>query len=62
MTSEYVARWYLFWDALTRHRTDGALVRFVTPFPAGAQEAEADARILGLAARIEPTLSRYVPN
>jgi exosortase D (VPLPA-CTERM-specific) len=62
ITSEYVARWYLFWDALTRHRTDGALVRFVTPFPAGAQEAEADARILGLAARIEPTLSRYVPN
>jgi exosortase D (VPLPA-CTERM-specific) len=62
MTSEYVARWYLFWDALTRHRTDGALVRFVTPFPAGAQEADADARILNLAARIEPTLSRYVPD
>jgi exosortase D (VPLPA-CTERM-specific) len=62
MTSEYVARWYLFWDALTRHRTDGALVRFVTPFPSGTRETDADARILSLAARIEPTLSRYVPN
>jgi exosortase D (VPLPA-CTERM-specific) len=62
MTNEYVARWYLFWDALTRHRTDGALVRFVTPFPSGTRETDADARILSLAARIEPTLSRYVPN
>jgi exosortase D (VPLPA-CTERM-specific) len=62
LTNEYVARWYLFWDALTRHRTDGALVRFVASFPAAANEADIDARIVSLAARIEPTLSRYVPN
>jgi exosortase D (VPLPA-CTERM-specific) len=62
ITNEYVARWYLFWDALTRHRTDGALVRFVATIPPGGNESDADAQIMRLAARIEPTLSRYVPN
>jgi len=62
ITNEYVARWYLFWDALTRHRTDGALVRFVAEAPPGADESQIDARIEKLALRIEPMLSRYVPN
>jgi exosortase D (VPLPA-CTERM-specific) len=62
ITNEYVARWYLFWDALTRHRTDGALVRFVAAVPPGTDEAQVDERIMRLAARIEPTLNRYVPN
>jgi exosortase D (VPLPA-CTERM-specific) len=60
-TSEYVARWYLFWDALTRHRTDGALVRFVAAVPPGVDESQVDARIVKLATRIEPMLNRYVP-
>ncbi len=62
MTNEYVVRWYLFWDALTRHRTDGALVRFVTPIPAGANEQDADATLTALAARIVPKLGQYIPN
>ena len=62
LTNEYVVRWYLFWDALTRHRTDGALVRFVVPVPAGTSEADADAQLMGLATRIVPTLGRYIPD
>jgi len=62
LTSEYAARWYLFWDALTRQRTDGALIRFVAALPAGADEADVDARITRLAAQIEPTLGNYVPD
>jgi len=31
LTNEYMVKWYLFWDALTRNRTDGALVRLITP-------------------------------
>jgi EpsI family protein len=61
-TSEYAARWYLFWDALTRHRTDGALIRFVAALPPDANEADVDARIMRLATRIEPALSSYVPD
>jgi exosortase D (VPLPA-CTERM-specific) len=62
LTSEYAARWYLFWDALTRHRTDGALVRFVAPLARGANEADVDRRIMSLAGSIEANLSHYVPN
>jgi exosortase D (VPLPA-CTERM-specific) len=62
LTNEYVVRWYLFWDALTRHRTDGALVRFVAAYPAGANESEVDARIMQLATQVVPKLSRYIPD
>lgn len=62
LTNEYVVRWYLFWDALTRHRTDGALVRFVAPYPAGADEGLVDARIMQLANQIVPRLSRFIPD
>lgn len=62
LTNEYAARWYLFWDALTRHRTDGALIRFVASLSPEAKEADVDAQIMRLATTIEPTLSRYVPD
>jgi hypothetical protein len=55
-------RWFLFWDGLTRGRTDGALVRYVAPISRGGNEADADASILKLAALIQPTLNRYVPD
>jgi hypothetical protein len=28
ITNEYLAKWFLFWDSLTRNRSDGALVRW----------------------------------
>jgi len=62
LTNDYVAKWYLFWDALTEHRTDGALIRFVAPVPKGGDESQADAALMTLAGRIVPTLGRYIPN
>jgi exosortase D (VPLPA-CTERM-specific) len=62
ITNEFVVKWYLFWDALTRHRTDGALVRLITALPPSSDEADADRRLVDLAAQIAPTLTRYVPN
>jgi exosortase D (VPLPA-CTERM-specific) len=59
--NEFAVKWYLFWDALTRHRTDGAMVRLVTPVPSTAREADADRRLFDLAARIVPELPPYVP-
>jgi EpsI family protein len=60
--SEFAVKWYLFWDALTRHRTDGALVRLITPLAAASSEAEADRRLTDLASRVAPDLTRFVPN
>jgi exosortase D (VPLPA-CTERM-specific) len=62
MTNEFVVKWYLFWDALTRHRTDGAMVRLITPLPVNMSEAEADRRLTDFAARIAPELPRFAPN
>jgi EpsI family protein len=62
LTNEYVVRWFLFWDALTRHRTDGALIRFVAPVPEGVSESNVDARMMALATHIVPSLGRYIPD
>jgi exosortase D (VPLPA-CTERM-specific) len=62
LTNEYQVRWYLLWDALTRHRTDGALVRYVAELPPGAQESRIDAHIVSLAKLVDPQLPRYVPD
>jgi hypothetical protein len=62
LTNEYVVRWYLFWDAVTRNRTDGALVRLVVPVPRGTTEADADAALSKFAVLSEAPLARYVPD
>ncbi|MGH9563507.1 MAG: exosortase C-terminal domain/associated protein EpsI, partial [Terracidiphilus sp.] len=62
ITNEFAVKWYLFWDALTRHRTDGALVRLVVALPQASSEAQADRRLTDLARHIAPTLTRYVPD
>lgn len=62
ITNEYAVKWYLFWDALTRHRTDGALVRLIVALPPTGREVDADRRLTALAARIAPVLNRFVPN
>jgi exosortase D (VPLPA-CTERM-specific) len=62
VTNEFAVKWYLFWDAVTRHRTDGALVRIITSLPPGGSEAGADRRLTEFAARIAPDLPRYIPN
>jgi exosortase D (VPLPA-CTERM-specific) len=61
MTNEYVVKWYLFWDGLTRNRTDGALVRLVTPTRPGEPVARADERLGALLRKMYPVISRYIP-
>jgi exosortase D (VPLPA-CTERM-specific) len=62
ITNEFAVKWYLFWDALTLHRTDGAMVRLITPLPASSSEAAADQRLTDLAVRVTRELPRFVPN
>jgi exosortase D (VPLPA-CTERM-specific) len=60
--NEFAVKWYLFWDALTRRRTDGAMVRLITMLPTAGAEEVADGRLTELAALVAPQLDRYVPN
>jgi EpsI family protein len=60
-TNEYMVKWYIFWDALTRNRTDGALVRLTTFVGDRANLPEADARLEAFAQAIDPQLTYYLP-
>jgi len=62
VSNEFAVKWYLFLDALMRHRTDGALVRIILPVVPGADEREADRSLTDFASRIATELPRYVPN
>ena len=62
ITSEYAVKWFIFWDALTRHRTDGAMVRLIMPLSASGGEADADRQLAALASRVARELPRFVPN
>jgi exosortase D (VPLPA-CTERM-specific) len=61
ITNEYLVKWYLFWDALTQQRTDGALVRLVVSLPEGSDEAEADKKLSEFIDAIFPELENYLP-
>jgi exosortase D (VPLPA-CTERM-specific) len=61
ITNEYLVKWYIFWDSLTKNRSDGALVRLVTPVPEGMDLAEADQRMETFLRKVDPLLAYYVP-
>jgi exosortase D (VPLPA-CTERM-specific) len=52
---------YNFWDALTRHRTDGALVRLITPVLSGETPEQADERLQQFTREIAPILDQFLP-
>jgi len=61
ITNEYSVKWYLFWDSLMRNRSDGSVVRLITPIPPGRSDAQADTVLEDFARAITPVLVRYIP-
>jgi exosortase D (VPLPA-CTERM-specific) len=61
LTSEWSVKGYLFWDGVWRGRSDGALVRLVTPVGVTDDLAQADRRLQAFATPLEGVLSAYVP-
>lgn len=61
MTNEYLVKWYLFWDALVRNRTDGALVRLTVPLEPGQDAGEADELLRAFSQTIADPLRRFIP-
>lgn len=61
VTNEYKVKWYILVDSMTRNRTDGAMVRLVTPLRDGEAEADGDARLTKFAATMVPVLSSFIP-
>ena len=60
ITNEYMMKWYLFWDAMTKSRTDGALMRLTTTLNNGQEIKIADDRLESFAREISPIIPEYV--
>jgi exosortase D (VPLPA-CTERM-specific) len=61
VTGTYELKLFTFWDALTRHRTDGALVRVITPLYPNENTGDAENRLRSFARSISPVLEGYLP-
>jgi exosortase D (VPLPA-CTERM-specific) len=61
MTNEYLVKWYLFWDGLTRRRSDGALVRVSAPLGEGETVESADRDLQLFIEAVQSTLEDYLP-
>ncbi len=62
LSSEYLVKFYLFWDALTRQRSDGALIRLSATVEPGENDRDVEQRLLRFAGQIQPRLNRYIPD
>ena len=61
LTDELVVKWYILRDAISRDRSDGALIRIVTTVSPDEDVAHADRRLTGFVSTVQPLLHEYVP-
>ena len=62
IADEYLAKVHLVIDAIRLNRTDGALVRVITPIDANQGTSAAKARTEAFTAQLIPMLPRFIPN
>ena len=61
VASEYWGKFYLVADAIRMNRTDGALVRVITPVALKESLESAQHRAVEFAEKVFPTLSEFIP-
>ena len=62
IANEYVAHAYMIADAIRYNRTDGALVRVMTPIIGTEPVADARARVVRFTQQMAPSLPRFIPD
>lgn len=62
IANEYKAKAYMLADAIRYNRTDGALVRVITPISGSEQVADARKRAVDFTQHMTPYLSQFIPN
>jgi EpsI family protein len=61
VASEYWAKYYLVSDSVTMNRSDGGLVRLMTPMANGESADTAQERLMKLGSQFLPLLDQYIP-
>jgi EpsI family protein len=62
VANEYMAKIYMAVDAMRLNRTDGALVRVVTPIASGEEMPAAKKRAEAFTMQLAPLLPRFIPD
>jgi EpsI family protein len=62
VASEYWAKFYLVADSIRMNRSDGALIRVVTPIASDKDQASADRRSEEFIRNLLPYLAKVIPN
>ena len=61
VASEYWAKFYLVTDSIRLNRSDGALIRVITPLPPGEDADVGQQRLLSFVENLIPLLDSYIP-
>jgi exosortase D (VPLPA-CTERM-specific) len=61
LTNEYLVKWFIFWDSLTKNRTDGAMVRIMLPVTDAAEAGAVDKIAAEFIRDIQPVLYYHIP-
>ncbi|WP_428423358.1 VPLPA-CTERM-specific exosortase XrtD [Methylibium sp.] len=62
LTSEFAVKWFILRDSIARHRSDGALMRLVTPVLPSETVARSEQRLIAFLRVAGPRLPAYVPD
>ena len=61
ITSEYMNKFFLFWDSVMKRRTDGALVRVEMVLAQGQSVERGQAVLNEFTAKLKRKLTGYIP-
>ena len=61
LTNAYQLKIFTFWNSITKQRTDGGLLRLITPVNEFEKLEEAEARLQGFTRDIVPVLEEFLP-
>ncbi len=61
ISNEYLVKWYLMVDSLTRKRSDGALIRLAAPVPPSGTIADAEKTLGELLSIVAPQIPNFIP-
>ncbi len=61
VASEWWAKYYLIRDSIRLNRSDGGMVRLMTPMLEGESADAAQARMMKLGSQLLPLIDNYIP-
>ncbi len=62
LTGEMKVKWNILYDSVVRDRSDGALIRLITPVLPGEDPAQSEQRLTAFVQTLSPQLNAFIPD